>query len=154
MATPPKKNKKSNGEKPTKWYVVLHLVDGKVKPQREWWREMVIGDEVYFLSPDGDAQVHFTPLAAEDLFGNEVKDRYPFGTDNITIHGSKTKSFRVVHSCKSRMTCSIVKNGVVHTWKGALAPGGPRDEWKEGEYAEGGMNTCTGGGDSPVVCHH
>ena len=59
MATPPKKNKKSNGEKPTKWYVVLHLVDGKVKPQREWWREMVIGDEVYFLSPDGDAQVQF-----------------------------------------------------------------------------------------------
>ena len=138
---------------PTKWYVVVHLVDGKVKPQIDWRRSMKVGDEVYFLSPDGDAQVRFTPEEAK-LQGGEkiVNNLYPFGKDNLVIHGDKKIAYRVVHSCKALMTCSIVKDKVVYTWKGALAPTASPQEWMDDEYAEGGTHICTGGGNTPVVC--
>jgi hypothetical protein len=138
-------------ESPTTWYVVLHLVDGRVEPQLEWWREMKVHDKVKFLSPDGTVEVKFTPEDAKDQDGNPVTGLYPFGTEHIKIKGDTEKPFEVIHSCKSLMTCSIIKNGVRIGWKGAMAAS-EAPEWDEGEYAKGGTHVCTRGGDKPVVC--
>ena len=136
---------------PVTWYVVLHLVDGKVLPQLDWSRQMQVGDHVRFLSPDGVVQVKFTPELAKDANGNPVLD-VPFGTDNTVVRGPDNDILDVKNSCKALMTCSLIKDGVVYTWKGPLALGAPHDEWTKEGYAEGGTHVCTGGGGNPVVC--
>ena len=136
---------------PVTWYIVLHLVDGKVEAQLDWSRQMQVGDHVHFVSPDGIVQVKFTPELAKDERDNPVLD-VPFGPDNIIVRGPDNDLLDVEKSCKALMTCSLIKDGVVYTWKGPLALGAPRDEWTKEQYAQGGTHVCTGGGSNPVVC--
>lgn len=157
--TPTKKpeHSKASGSKngtstPTTWYVVLHLVDGRVEPQLEWWKEMKVHDKVQFMSPDGTVQVKFTPEHAKaEKGGHPVTGLFPFGKDHEVILADSKTEFKVLHSCKSLMSCSIVKDGVVYTYEGRLAPGA---RWPNEDAIDedSGTHVCTGGGGNPVVC--
>lgn len=137
---------------PTTWYVVLHMVNGIVRPQMEWWRSMKVDDLVYFLSPDGDAQVQFTPEPAQTSSGQVVDNLFPFGIDHIKIIGDVKTAYPVINSCKSLMSCSILNSeGELATWTGVKGATEAR-LWPQGEDLEGGTHVCTGGGDKPVVC--
>jgi hypothetical protein len=149
MAT---KTVKAKAEAPTTWYVVLHLVDGRVEPQLEWWKKMKVHDKVKFLSPDGTVQVKFKPEGANGKDESAVNGLYPFGEKHKKIIGDSQPTFEVINSCKSLMSCSIIKDGAIYTYEGRLAPGA---RWpnEDTDRKDSGTHICTGGGDKPVVCN-
>ena len=134
-ATPPTIRKR----KPLKWTVVLHIVNGRARPQGDWRTQMRVDDEVDFKSPDGKVLVEFEPIDAVDINGKPVK-LAPFGSKQLSIEGAKQK-YRVVNSCKAVMHCYIIK------------PDGTKLGYgKEDADEDPGTNICTGGGNSPVKC--
>jgi hypothetical protein len=104
------------------------------------------------MSPNGTVQVKFTPEDAKDKNGHTVTGLFPFGKDHEVILADSKKEFEVIHSCKSLMSCSIVKDGVVYTYHGLLAAGARWPDKNELEDEDSGTHVCTGGGGNPVVC--
>lgn len=98
------------GPRSQRWDIVIHLVDGKPRPQGDWRTEMKVGDQVHFVSPDGKVRVEFQAIDQDGK--HNPKGLLPFGSEkkNLEIEGAEE-----FHTIENRsqfvMYCYIKPHG-------------------------------------------